>query len=387
VAGLKFDFATANRIIFGEGVVEEAAPLAANYGSRALLVTGSTPDRARPLIDMLQDRSIDIRTFAVAEEPTVELVKQGLSLARSFSAEIVLGFGGGSAIDAGKAIAALATNGDEPLEFLEVIGDGKPLLHDPLPFIAIPTTAGTGSEVTRNAVLASKEHQVKVSLRSAKMLPDVALVDPALTYSVPPHVTAYTGMDALTQVIEPYLTRKRNAFTDMFAKEGMLHGAGALVLAYQDGENQEARKQMAFTSLMGGISLANAGLGAAHGFAGPFGGMYAAPHGAICAILIPHVMHINLLRAREAAGEEDLLKRFDDVASFLTGASHAKAEEGVQWLESLAETLEIPPLSSYGFLRKDFNLLIEKASVSSSMKGNPVELTKGDMVQILERAL
>jgi alcohol dehydrogenase class IV len=236
-------------------------------------------------------------------------------------------------------------------------------------------------------VLASKEHQVKVSLRSAKMIPDVALIDPRLTYSVPPEVTAYTGMDALTQVIEPYLTRRRNPFTDAFAKQGMLRGAGTLVRAYQNGDDQEARRQMAYTSLMGGLSLANAGLGAAHGFAGPFGGLFDAPHGAICAALLPHVMHVNLLRARENNEDQDLLKRFDEVAGFLTGAPHASAEDGVQWLLSLSETLEIPPLREYGFEREDFSQLIEKASVSSSMKGNPIELSEADMATILELAM
>ncbi len=245
--------------------------------------------------------------------------------------------------------------------------------------MAIPTTAGTGSEVTRNAVLASKQHQVKVSLRSVKMIPDIALVDPALTYSMTPEVTAYTGMDALTQVIEPYLTRKRNAFTDAFAKEGMQRGAGALERAYKNAGDHEARRQMAYTSLMGGLSLANAGLGAAHGFAGPFGGLFEAPHGAICAALIPHVMHVNLTLAREQKDDQDLLDRFHNVASFLTGSPRATAEEGVQWLISLAETLAIPALSTYGFKHEDFDVLIKKASVSSSMKGNPIQLSEADM--------
>ncbi len=382
-----FDFATANRILFGEGLIAKGGILAKEFGRRALVVTGSTVERAQPLLDVLEQANFEVTTFSVPGEPTVALAKEGLDLAKSSDAEIVIGFGGGSPIDAGKAIAALVTNSDDPLEFLEVIGQGKPLTNDPLPYIAIPTTAGTGSEVTRNAVLASKEHNVKVSLRSAKMIPDIALIDPVLTYSVPPEVTAYTGMDALTQVIEPYLTRKRNAFTDAFAREGMLRGSGTLVHAFQDGGDQEARRQMAFTSLMGGLSLANAGLGAAHGFAGPFGGMYDAPHGAICAALLPHVMDVNLLRIRESEENKELLKRFADVAGFLTGAPHATAEDGVQWLKSLAATLEIPSLGVYGFTREDFDTLIEKASVSSSMKGNPIELSKSDMALILERAI
>jgi alcohol dehydrogenase class IV len=384
---MKFDFATANHIVFGEGKLSQAGSLAAERGQRVLVVTGSTIERALTLTGLLEAEGIEVQHFSVPGEPSVALAKEGVGVAKSFRAELIIGFGGGSAIDAGKAIAALVTNGDDPLDFLEVIGHGRPLLHDPLPYIAIPTTAGTGSEVTRNAVLASREHNVKVSLRSARMIPDVALIDPTLTYSVPPEVTAYTGMDALTQVIEPYLSRKRNAFTDTFAREGMLRGAGTLTRAYQNGGDSEARRQMAFTSLMGGLSLANAGLGAAHGFAGPFGGMFEAPHGAICAALLPHVMHVNLLKARKAEPGGDLLKRFDEVAGYLTGAPHAAAEDGVSWLQSLAETLSIPGLSSYGFTRADFDMLIEKASASSSMKGNPVQLSVDDMLTILERAM
>jgi alcohol dehydrogenase class IV len=384
---MNFDFATANRILFGEGVLEQAGTLAAELGTRALVVTGSSVERAGRLIDLLASEGLAVTTFSIPAEPTVALVKEGVSAAKSFETDLIVGFGGGSAIDAGKAIAALVTNGDEPLDFLEVIGQGKPLVSDPLPYLAIPTTAGTGSEVTRNAVLASKEHQVKVSLRSARMIPDVAMIDPRLTYSLPPNVTAYTGMDALTQVIEPYLTRKRNPFTDTFAREGMHRGAGSLVRAYQDGTDREARLEMTYTSLMGGLSLANAGLGAAHGFAGPFGGMFDAPHGAICAALLPHVMYVNLMRIQENTDYKELQKRFDDVAGLLTGAPHATAEDGVQWLSSLAETLAIPSLSAYGFGREDFDVLIDKASISSSMKGNPVQLSKSDMALILERAM
>lgn len=387
MAGVSFDFATANRILFGEGVLDQAGTICAELGERALVVTGSSVGRAQPLLELLQNQAIDVDHFLVPQEPTIEIARQGVQKARSFGAQVILGIGGGSAIDAGKAIAALATNGEEPLEFLEVIGEGKPLLQDPLPYIAIPTTAGTGSEVTRNAVLASKQQLVKVSLRSARMIPRVALVDPVLTYSVPPDVTAYTGMDALTQVIEPFLSLKRNSFTDLFAREGMRRGAVAIVRAFQNGEDPFARRQMAFASLMGGLSLANAGLGAVHGFAGPFGGMFDAPHGAICATLLPHVMHVNLMRARADGDQAELLRRFGEVAVLLTGTSGAEGEDAVRWLESLTAALAIPPLGTYGFDRGDFDLLIEKASVSSSMKGNPISLSAEDKAQILERAL
>ena len=384
---MTFEFATAGRILFGPGRISEAGNLAAELGDRVLLVIGGSVERAAALEAILHEANLETCLLSVEHEPTVELVQRGRQVAVDAGCDLVIGFGGGSALDTGKAIAALIPNGEDPLDFLEVIGRGQPLLEMPLPFIAIPTTAGTGTEVTRNAVLASKEHSVKVSLRSAAMLPRIALVDPELTYSMPPEVTASTGLDALTQLVEPFLSTRRNPVVDAICREGIRRAAGALLRAFQDGADTIARQEMAMASMMSGLALANAGLGAVHGFAGPFGGMYPAPHGAICAALLPHVMKVNLdVLEREAIGG-DLSARFDEVAQIITGESDARAVDGVEWITAQSIEMDIPGLGSYGLSRPGFSDLIEKASVSSSMKGNPVPLSTEDLHHILELAL
>ncbi|MGE5223479.1 MAG: iron-containing alcohol dehydrogenase, partial [Omnitrophica WOR_2 bacterium] len=257
----------------------------------------------------------------------------------------------------------------------------------PAPYIAVPTTSGTGAEVTRNAVLASPENHVKVSMRSPMMLPRLALIDPELTYSLPPDITASTGLDALTQVIEPYVSNKANPMTDAFCREGMRYGSAALMKAYLFGNDPAARTQMSLTSLFGGLALANSGLGAAHGFAGPIGGMFPAPHGAVCARLLPIVMETNIsaLRARDAGNAA--LGRYEEAAKLLTRNDSARAEDGVAWIQQLCQELHIPALSSYGVTAKDIPGIVAKSAHASSMKGNPVQLTGAELESIMERAL
>ncbi|MFA9406822.1 MAG: iron-containing alcohol dehydrogenase [Anaerolineales bacterium] len=383
---MDFAFATSNRILFGDGRVGEAGKISSEYGSKAFVITGSTPERAAPLIESLQSHGMLHTEFSVSQEPTIEVVTNGLERARAFAPDVVIGIGGGSVLDTGKAIAVLLTNGDDPLDFLEVIGRGKPLQNPSKPYIAIPTTSGTGSEVTRNAVLASEEHHVKVSLRSAFMLPDVALIDPSLTYNVPPHITASTGLDALTQVIEPYISRRRNPMTDGFCLEGIPRAVHALQGAYLDGSDAGARRDLAITSLMGGLALANAGLGAVHGFAGPFGGMFHAPHGAICAALLPHVLEVNRKALVARSPEDEALSRLERIGKLVTSDPSASAQGGISWIRNLVEALHIPALRTYGFARGDFPDVIEKAKVSSSMRGNPIELTEIELEEILDLA-
>ena len=272
---MRFEFATATRIIFGTGALKEVGGIAASFGQRALVVTGRSADRATSLLDLLRDAGVEAVTFEVPGEPTTDIVREGTEAARAADCDLVIAIGGGSAIDAGKAIAALLTNGGVPLDYLEVIGRGQPITKPAAPCIAIPTTAGTGAEVTRNAVLASPEHRVKVSLRSPLMLPRVALVDPALTYSMPPAITASTGLDAFTQVLEPYVSHLANPLTDTLCREGLMRAAIALPRAFEDGGDVEAREDMALASSSAGLALANAKLGAVHGFAGVLGGMFA----------------------------------------------------------------------------------------------------------------
>ena len=384
---MRFEFATATRIIFGAGALREVGLVAKEFGDRALVVTGKGVDRARPLLALLEASGISSASFSISGEPIIDLVVRGARFARSEKCRFVIGFGGGSAIDAGKAIAALMTNEGDVFDYLEVIGRAKPLTNPPVPFIAIPTTAGAGAEVTRNAVLASPEHRVKVSLRSRLMLPKVALIDPELTYDLPPAIAASTGLDALTQLIEPYVSSIANPLTDAVCVEGIRRAARSIRRACGNGADKAAREDMALASLFGGLALTNAGLGAVHGFAAPIGGMFSAPHGAVCAALLPHVMDLNVraLRARAPGGES--LRRHDEVARLLTGSETATAGDGIARVRDLCRELRIAPLRAYGISVNDLSVLVEKSAQASSMKANPIALTAEEMREILERAL
>ena len=384
---MRFEFATVARILFGAGTLQKVGPMAAEMGSRALVVTGLTPALTEPLLDALIAQGMSHTTFAVTSEPTTEMVCLGVQRAREAACDLVIGFGGGSALDTGKAIAAMLTNGGDLFDYLEIVGQGKPLTRPAAPTIAIPTTAGTGAEVTRNAVLASPKHRVKVSLRSPLMLPRLALIDPELTTSLPPEVTASTGLDALTQVIEPYVSVRANPMMDALCREGMQRAARSLRRACEHGDDAAAREDMALTSLFGGLALANAGLGAVHGFAAPLGGMFHGPHGAMCASLLPHVMAINIRALRERAPESESLRRYDEVARMLTGSPAATASDGIAWVEELCAALHVPSLAAYGVTPADFPTLVEKAAAASSMQGNPIKLTPDELHEILRRAL
>jgi alcohol dehydrogenase class IV len=383
---MQFEFATATRIVFGTGAFQQIGGLARELGSRALIVSRSKPESAEPVLQQLSRHAIESRVFPVSQEPTTHLVMEGVRLAREAGCDLVIGFGGGSTIDTAKAIAALLTNPGEPLDYLEVVGRGKKLVNPPAPWIAVPTTAGTGAEVTRNTVLDSPEHQVKASLRSPTMLARLALVDPELTYSLPPAVTASTGMDALTQLIEPYVSTRSNPMTDGFCREGMARAARSLRRAYEHGEDAAAREDMSVASLLSGLSLANAGLGAAHGFAGPVGGTLHAPHGAVCARLLPPVMAVNVRALKLRAPDSPVLQRYDEVARILTGRAEAAAQDGVLWVQQLCQALNNPPLSAYGMTSADLPDLVEKSAAASSMKANPIQVTREELREILESA-
>ena len=382
-----FEFTAPPRILFGPGTLRQAGPLARAWGARAVVVTGGHPDRAQPLLELLAAEGVAATVFPVPAEPTTDLVRQGVALALEQHSEMVIGFGGGSPLDAAKAIAILATNGGDPLDYLEVIGRGQPLTRPALPLLAIPTTAGTGSEATRNAVLASPEHRVKVSLRSLLMVPRIALVDPELTYDVPPAVTASTGMDALTQLIEPFTSRRANPLVDVLCRDGIARVARSLVRAWRDGQDAAAREDMALASLYGGLALANAGLGAVHGFAGPVGGTFRAPHGAVCAALLPHVIAMNVQALRRREPRHPALARYTEIAELLTGHEGVDVEAGVAWLRDLAAGLGIPPLRAYGLTEADIPTLVEKTAVASGTQTNPIVLTKDELAGILARAL
>ncbi len=378
---MRFEFATATRIVFEEGAAATLPDLVRSFGARPLVVTGSSTVRAASLISTL-----NAQVFPTPGEPTVELIRQGARLAQSAACDVVVSFGGGSAIDAGKAIAIIATNGGEPLDFLEVVGKGNTITAPSLPFIAVPTTAGTGSEVTRNAVLGSTEHGIKASLRSPLMLPRVAVVDPELTYGLPPAVTAHTGLDALTQLIEPYVSSRANPLVDALCVEGIRRAAGALRRVFHDGSDRNARRDMALASLFGGLALANAGLGVVHGFASPLGGSWKAPHGALCAAVLPHGMAANVAALRAGSPQLPALERYVAIARLLTGRSDATAEEGIEWVRVLCAELNVPPLRAWGITTADLPGVVEKAARAGSMKANPLPLTSEELLSLLSAA-
>lgn len=379
---MRFEFATATQIIFGEGTAASLPELVRTFGTRPLVVTGASTERPAWLISALAAEA-----FAVPGEPTIELVREGVRRIRSAGCDVIVSIGGGSAIDAGKAIAAIATNGGEPLEFLEVVGKGRTISTPSLPFIAVPTTAGTGSEVTRNAVLGSTEHGVKASLRSPLMLPRVALVDPELAYETPPAITAFTGLDALTQLIEPFVSSRANPLVDALCTDGIRRVGGALRRVYNDGGDKEARSDMALGSLFGGFALSNAGLGVVHGFAAPLGGSWKAPHGALCAALLPHGMAANVAALRQRARQHPALERYAVIARLLTGQPEANAEDGIEWVRSLNAELNVPALHAWGITEADLPGVVEKAAHASSMKANPLPLTSEELLDLVTSAL
>ena len=387
-----FELAAPARIVFGAGAVAGLGALAREQGGHALLVTGRSAARATTAVRLLDEAGVRATTFPVAGEPSVETARAGVAAARAASCDLVVGFGGGSALDAGKAIAALLGNGGDPLDYLEVVGRGRPLVRPSVPFIAVPTTAGTGSEVTKNAVLASSEHGLKASLRSPLMLARAAIVDPDLLEGLPASVIASSGLDALSQLIEPFLSVRANPFSDGLAREGIRRSPGALGRAYAatraGGPVAAAdREALALASLFGGLCLANAGLGAVHGFAAPLGGLFAAPHGAVCAALLVPVLRVNLAALRVRAPDGAALGRFAELAALLTGRPQAIAEEGIAALTDLCRALEVPGLARYGVSSADVPTLVAKARVASSMKGNPVALTDDELAAIVVSAL
>jgi len=384
---MRFEFSTAGRIAFGPGVSEQIPSVVAGFGKHAFLVLGGTANRLGHVLDQLAFGGLTWRSFRVAGEPTTEMTQAAVLSARQAQTTVVLAIGGGSVLDVGKAVSALLTNEGNLSDYLEVVGQGRPLRNPAAPCIAVPTTAGTGAEVTYNAVLGVPDRQVKVSIRSPLMLPRWAIVDPLLTHSMPPALTASTGLDALTQLIEVFVSNKANPLTDGVCREGLQRAGRSLRRAFEDGANADAREDMSLASLFSGMALANAKLGAVHGFAGPLGGQTLAPHGVICGKLLPYVMQANVRALQDRAPDSPAAARFDEVARILTGRSTARASDAVTWIESLCVALGLPGLRRYGLTENDLPTAVAKARNASSMKGNPIELTDEELIQILRQAI
>jgi len=382
-----FEFATARRIMVGPGRARDLRGVLTGLGSRALVVTGADPDRLGGLLASLGPVAA---LFPVAGEPTVELARSAVAAAREHGADTVAAIGGGSVIDTGKAVAMLLGNGGDPLDYLEVVGAGRTIARPAAPCVAVPTTAGTGAEVTANAVLAVPSHQVKASLRSPLMIPAVALVDPLLTVSCPPPVTAASGLDALTQCLEPFVSVQATPLTDGLAREGLRRAGTGLRAAYADGGDLTARAEMATCSLLGGMALANARLGAVHGLAGVIGGTADVPHGVACAALLVPVIEANVRALRSAAAgpsAASVLDRYAEAARLLTGRPAASIEDGLAWIRETLTLLQVPGLAAFGLRPAQASDIAAKALVSSSMKGNPVALSHADLEAIVLQAL
>jgi alcohol dehydrogenase class IV len=400
------EFATAGRIVFGDGVFARAGQEAASFGRRVLVVHGNSGRGMPRLRQLLEAAGLEHRSFAVGGEPDIELILRGVAAAKACGADLIIGFGGGSAMDSAKAVAALAANPGAPLDYLEVVGKGRPLDLPPLPTIAIPTTAGTGSEATRNAVINVHEHRVKVSLRHPAMLPRVALVDPALTWDLPPDQTAASGLDALTQLIEAFVCNAPNPLVDALCRDGLARAARSIRAAWvsacdrsrdnrdspetmspQTEAEASARRDMAMAALLSGMALANARLGVVHGLAGPLGGFLNAPHGALCAAILPAAFEENLQEAYLDRKRPDLAERFDEIGRLFTGRREADARDAVAWLADTVRELEIPGLGHWGLKPKEYPLVLPLARRSGSMQGNPVTLSEAALERILERSL
>lgn len=382
---MEFSAAVPRSILFGVGRAAECGRAASALGARPLLATGSDPARAQAVRASLRAAGIPpAAEFAVSGEPTLAVAESIARAARDARCDLVVSVGGGSVLDAGKAAAALAPNDGPPRRYIEVVGEGRPLERAPLPHIAVPTTSGTGAEATRNAVLGAPEEGVKASLRDPRLVPAVALVDPELAAGAPPAVAAAAGLDALAQLLEAFTSCRANPFTDGFCREGLAR-AGRSLRASVLAPSAAARADMALAALFSGIALANAGLGAVHGFAGPLGGMTGAPHGALCAALLAPVTRANLAALEGRQPKSDALARYDEAARLLTGGAIQRGGLA-DWLGQLATDLGVPGLRALGVDPSRRAEAVQKALRASSMKGNPVALDEAELAAILVAA-
>jgi len=381
-----FEMRFPTKIIFGQNSVDQIGAEACEYGDRALLITGKSAMRKAGIIDRIADllKSSGFKEIHVYDqvehEPSTEVVDRGTQLARENRDDVVIGIGGGSALDAAKAIACMVKNQGPVAEYQS----GRKIEQPGIPFIAIPTTAGTGAEITKNAVLTHKEKEIKQSVRSPFMIARTAIVDPLLTVTMPPDVTAATGMDALTQAIESYVTLAANPISDTLALRAISLISHNLALAFVDGGHVEARENMAMGSLMAAMAFANSSLGAVHGLAHPIGGLFGVPHGVACALLLPHVMEYNLQvkTARYARIAESM-----GLDTSEAGSEEDAARMAVEVVRKLLSQLQLPQyLRDVGIFQYDI-ITISGAARGSSLNNNPRPTTPGALQEILSAAL
>ncbi|USD42178.1 iron-containing alcohol dehydrogenase [Vibrio sp. SCSIO 43135] len=378
-----FQFMTSTRIIFGEGALQSSLSTLNQYGYSVLLVTGQDPSRSEIVVNYLKSQSMRYQHVAVSGEPNITMIEETAVVGRRFKPDMVVSIGGGSVIDMGKALAAIIPNQGDVYDYVEVVGRNVPLKTKPLPFIAIPTTASTGSEVTRNAVLRSGQDKVKVSLRSPDMLADVAIVDPTLTYGTDLYTSGRGAMDAFTHLMEAYVCGEPNPLTDMVCEEGLRRLSGSILAGCLQ-DDHRSRADLSFAAMLGGMAITNAKLGAAHGLASALGGKLNAPHSVITAQLAPHVMRENIAAAKQA-GRNDVIYRYSKIAQLVTGRTNVHVDDGVLWVQMMLDRLKLPLLNEFGVCSTSFEQVADDALMSIAIKGNPLPLTKARLVHILEQ--
>lgn len=361
------------RIIFGRGVIKELAKEVSSLGKKALLVTGPSSMRKTGILDrvigVIKSEGISLDLFdRVEHDPSLETVNQGIRMAHEKKSDLVIGLGGGSALDVAKAIASLTRQSGTIWEY----HTGKKIEKEGLPFVAIPTTAGTGAEITNNSVLIDRKKTVKKSIRSPYMIARVALVDPELTLSLRPRVTAFTGMDAFTQALESYVTRTSNPITDTLALRAVEIIFQNLPQAVANGKDANIREKMALGSLLSAMAFSNSGLGAVHGLAHPIGARFGVPHGLACAILLPHVIGFNLISRPQ---------KFTQIAKKI---GVEKIENLPYAIKRFLEQIGLPlNFREYGITEAHFSSIIAE-SRSSSMSKNPRQVSDEDLRKILK---
>lgn len=376
---------------FGPGQIARLPMILSGYGSRILIITGKSSFNDSPaaagIMGQLKKDGITLFAEKIAGEPTPEMIDTLCDQYRGKEIAAVTGIGGGSALDAGKAVSAMLTQNLSVMDFLEGIGNQSHNGHK-IPFIAVPTTAGTGSEATKNAVLSrTGTLGFKKSLRHENFVPDHAIVDPQLSLSCPPEITAATGMDAFTQLLESYTSTQANAFTDALAFHGLLGIKTSLQQAFHHGNDLEARTNMAFSAYASGITLANAGLGAVHGFASSVGAVMDIPHGVICGTFMAHVNQFNVDRLLHSGMENPAYAKYLDIARLFVDDGSLNEPELlkalVSYLHELSHELGLTGLGPYGIGRTRTEEILD----NTSLKNNPVQLSREDLKQILYKAI
>ncbi len=389
---MQFDFLPIPRINFGLHKFQDVRSFILEFGSRVFIVASESTLNKNPvlkkiLLNSTSELGYESLIYFIKGEPTIEIIDSGVEEAKEFKSDVILGIGGGSVLDSAKAIAGLVTNGGSALDYMEVIGKGLSISKPPLPIIVAPTTAGTGSEVTKNAVIFAKDDKLKASIRSLLLIPKIAIIDPILMLSVPSNVTATCGMDALTQLIEAYTSNMAHPFTDTLAMLGIQKALKSLPIAYQNGQSYEAREDMALAALLSGICLANVGLGAVHGFASPMGGLNI-PHGVICSVLLAPTIEVNIKELKSKSPNSAVLAKYSRIGRIISGQSSSTQEEDheilIEYLKKLTQDLKIPSLSEYGVNESDIPSIVEKAREASSMRYNPITLEDSALTSILK---